>query len=186
MPISSASMHGALQAGYNGGWAPICIGSHYAVRTAALREVGGLGPELAEDHSTTLMMNSAGWRGVHAIDAIAHGDGPSTFSDMITQEFQWSRSLVTVLLKYTPKYISPLSPKLKAQFLFCQLWYPLFALFMALIYMLPIVALITGVNFANVTYLAFSCILYLSPPFSSLWATVGVPVVRTAPSTGRS
>lgn len=152
---AEASMHGALQAGYNGGWAPICIGSHYAVRTAALKTIGGLGPELAEDHSTTLMMNSTGWRGVHAIDAIAHGDGPCTFSDMITQEFQWSRSLVTVLLKYTPRYISTLPFKLKAQFLFCQLWYPLFSLAMALIYVLPIVALAAGINFANVTYARF-------------------------------
>src|SRR4029077_1406650 len=128
------------------------IGSHYSVRTSALEQIGGLGPELAEDHSTTLMMNAAGWRGVHAIDAIAHGDGPLTFADMVTQEFQWSRSLVTVLLQYTPRYLSPLPGKLKAQFLFCQLWYPLFSLFMALIYILPIVALMTSVNFANVTY----------------------------------
>ena len=35
---AEASMHGSLQAGYNGGWAPLCIGSHYAVRTAALKE----------------------------------------------------------------------------------------------------------------------------------------------------
>ena len=152
---AEASMHGSLQAGYNGGWAPLCIGSHYAVRTAALKEIGGLGPELAEDHSTTLMMNAAGWRGVHAIDAIAHGDGPQTFADMVTQEFQWSRSLVTVLLQYTPRYLPSLSTKLKAQFLFCQLWYPLFSMFMALIYILPIVALVSGVNFANVTYPQF-------------------------------
>jgi cellulose synthase (UDP-forming) len=152
---AEASMHGSLQAGYNGGWAPLCIGSHYAVRTAALKEIGGLGPELAEDHSTTLMMNAAGWRGVHAVDAIAHGDGPKTFADMVTQEFQWSRSLVTVLLQYTPKYLPSLSFKLKSQFLFCQLWYPLFSLFMGLIYILPIVALISGANFANVTYSEF-------------------------------
>ncbi len=95
---AEASMHGSLQAGYNGGLAPLCIGSHYAVRTAALKEIGGLGPELAEDHSTTLMMNAYGWRGVHALDAIAHGDGPRTFADLVTQEFQWSRSLVMLLL----------------------------------------------------------------------------------------
>ena len=52
------ALHGALQAGYNGDLAPLCIGSHYAVRTKALKEIGGLGPELAEDHSTTLMMNA--------------------------------------------------------------------------------------------------------------------------------
>ena len=55
-----STLHGTLQAGYNGGWVPMCIGSHYAVRTKALKEIGGLGPELAEDHSTTLLMNAGG------------------------------------------------------------------------------------------------------------------------------
>ncbi|MGO8655733.1 glycosyltransferase family 2 protein, partial [Rhizobium ruizarguesonis] len=120
------------QAGYNGGLAPLCIGSHYAVRTVALKQIGGLGPELAEDHSTTLMMNAGGWRGVHALDAIAHGDGPRTFSDLVTQEFQWSRSLVMLLLRYSPSLVGRLPPRLKFQFLFSQLWYPLFAFFMLL------------------------------------------------------
>jgi cellulose synthase (UDP-forming) len=101
---AEAIMHGPLQAGYSNGYAPLCIGSHYAVRTQALREIGGLGPELAEDHSTTLMMNGYGWRGIHAIDAIAHGEGPPTFADCVTQEFQWSRSLMVLLLTLLPKY----------------------------------------------------------------------------------
>jgi len=150
-----ASMHGSLQAGYNGGFAPVCIGSHYAVRTAALKEIGGLGPELAEDHSTTLFMNAHGWRGVHALDAIAHGDGPRTFADLVTQEFQWSRSLVMILLQYTPKLIGRLPLRLKIQFLFSQLWYPLYAFFLALTFVLPIAILAYGDNFASVTYPAF-------------------------------
>ncbi|WP_027229734.1 glycosyltransferase family 2 protein [Phyllobacterium sp. UNC302MFCol5.2] len=149
---AEASMHGSLQAGYNNGLAPLCIGSHYAVRTAALKEIGGLGPELAEDHSTTLMMNAHGWRGAHALDAIAHGDGPRTFADLITQEFQWSRSLVMILLQYSPKLVGNLSPRLKFQFLFSQFWYPLFSLFMALMFVLPIVALVAGDSFVAVTY----------------------------------
>jgi cellulose synthase (UDP-forming) len=44
-----ATFHGPVQTGHNDGLAPVCIGSHYAVRTAALREIGGIGPELAED-----------------------------------------------------------------------------------------------------------------------------------------
>ncbi|MEI5680677.1 glycosyltransferase family 2 protein [Mesorhizobium sp. CCNWLW179-1] len=149
---AEASMHGSLQAGYNNGLAPLCIGSHYAVRTAALRDIGGLGPELAEDHSTTLMMNSYGWRGAHALDAIAHGDGPRTFADLVTQEFQWSRSLVMLLLQYSPRFVRTLPPRLKFQFLFSQFWYPLFSLFMALMFLLPIAALVTGENFVGVTY----------------------------------
>ncbi|WP_454854752.1 glycosyltransferase [Rhizobium binxianense] len=152
---AEASMHGSLQAGYNGGLAPLCIGSHYAVRTVALRQIGGLGPELAEDHSTTLMMNAAGWRGMHALDAIAHGDGPSTFSDLVTQEFQWSRSLVMLLLRYSPRLVGRLPLKLKFQFLFSQLWYPLFAFFMLLMFTMPIIALMRGGTFVAVTYPGF-------------------------------
>ena len=147
--------HGAMQAGYSGGWAPMCIGSHYAVRTTALKAVGGLGPELAEDHSTSMLMNAGGWRGVHAIDAIAIGDGPETFPDMITQEFQWSRSLLSLLLRHTPDYFARLPARLKFQFVFSQVWYPIFAVFMGLVYLLPITALLFDIRWADVTYPAF-------------------------------
>lgn len=152
---AEAPFHGGIQLGYSAGWAPMCIGSHYAVRTRALRQAGGLGPELAEDHSTTMIMNSAGWRGVHAADAIAHGAGPACMADLATQEFQWSRSLTTLLLSYTPRYLKGLSPRLRFQFLLCQLWYPVFALFMALMYLFPIAALLFDIRFAGVTFLGF-------------------------------
>ena len=147
-----ASMHGALQTGYNGGFAPLCIGSHYTVRTRALREIGGLGPELAEDHSTTLLFNAHGWRGVHAVDAIAHGAGPETFADLVVQEFQWSRSLVTLLLEWSPKLLPRLDARRRFQFGFSQLWYPMFSTVMGLTVALPIIALVTGEAFVAVTY----------------------------------
>ena len=153
--FAEAIMHGPLQAGYTSGFAPLCIGSHYAVRTKALKEIGGLGPELAEDHSTTLLMNANGWRGVHALDAIAHGDGPATFADCVTQEFQWSRSLIILLLTLTPKYWRQLPIKLTFQFLFSQLWYPLFGLSMLTAYAIPIVALVTQTPLVEVSYFEF-------------------------------
>jgi cellulose synthase (UDP-forming) len=152
---AEGSLHGSLQAGYSNGWAPLCIGSHYAVRMAALKEIGGLGPELAEDHSTTLMMNAYGWKGVHAFDAEAHGDGPLTFSDCMTQEFQWSRSLTTILASVTPTYWRRLPAKLKLQFIFAQLWYPCLGLTMLLAYSLPIVALATDTPWVSVSYVDF-------------------------------
>lgn len=153
--FTEAAFHGIFQSGYSGAMAPMCIGSHYAVRTTALREVGGLGPELAEDHSTTMLMNAGGWRGVHAIDAIAEGDGPATAADLCTQEFQWSRSLVSLLLHHTPRYLGKIPWHLRGQFLFCQLLYPLFALFMTAFYLLPIVAVVFDIRYANVTYPGF-------------------------------
>ncbi|KWA14086.1 glycosyl transferase [Burkholderia cepacia] len=148
-------LHGTMQAGYAGGLAPLCIGSHYAVRCRALREIGGLGPELAEDHSTTMIFNSKGWRGMHALNAIANGEGPRTFGDLATQEFQWSKSVMIIMLRYTRHYFTGLPLKLKAQFLFCQLWYPLCALAMAGGVVIPVVALLTGRVWAHVDYLTY-------------------------------
>ena len=152
---TEAAFHGLFQTGYTRAFAPMCIGSHYAVRTKSLHDAGGLGPELAEDHSTSLLMNAAGWRGVHAIDAIAIGDGPATVADMVTQEFQWSRSLLTLLLQYTGPYLRSLPRRLKFLFVFCQLWYPLFALTSAMLYLAPVVALAFDLRYANVTYPEF-------------------------------
>ncbi len=152
---AEAIMHGPLQAGHTNLFYPLCIGSHYAVRTKALKEIGGLGPELAEDHSTTLTFASRGWQGVHALDAIAHGDGPLTFSDAMIQEFQWSRSLAVLLLTLTPKVFGKLSLRGKIQFLFAQLWYPLFAITMFIGVCLPIVAIILGQSLVNVSYLSY-------------------------------
>ena len=158
---AEGTLHGSLQAGYNAGWAPLCIGSHYAIRTAALAEIGGLGPELAEDHSTSLMFNAHGWKGVHAFDAEAHGDGPMSFEDCMTQEYQWSRSLTTILLTVTPGYWRRLPARLKAQFLFAQLWYPCLGLTMLAGISVPIIALLTGEPWVNLSYLEF--LLYKMP-----------------------
>jgi cellulose synthase (UDP-forming) len=157
-----APMHGAMQAGYSNRLRPLCIGSHYAVRTAALKSIGGLGPELAEDHSTTLFMAARGWRGVHAINAIAHGDGPTNFADLVTQEFQWSRSLVTILLQYTPQLLGRLPLHLKFQFLFCQFWYPLLSFTSLAMFTVPVIALVLDANLARVTYPDF--IAHAVPP----------------------
>ncbi|HWE11597.1 MAG TPA: glycosyltransferase [Solirubrobacteraceae bacterium] len=152
---AEAVLHGPTQAGHSGGYAPSCIGSHYAVRTAALREVGGLGPELAEDFTTTLMLSSHRWQGVFAIDAEAHGDGPATFADCMTQEFQWSRSMMNVLLGINRRYRNGLSRAARIRLGFCLWWYPLFAFQMLASVLLPIVAIVTRTPFMQLSLGSF-------------------------------
>jgi cellulose synthase (UDP-forming) len=151
---AEASFHGALQLGHHG-LSPVCIGSHYAVRTAALKEIGGIGPELAEDFSTTFLLSSAGWQGAFAHQAEAHGEGPHTFAAMATQEFQWSRSLVTILLGLAPGHLSSMPWRLRARFVFALLYYPLFSVMTGLGLLLPPVAAVTGDGWLAVNYLEF-------------------------------
>ena len=117
-------MHGPYQLGLNGGFVPLCIGSHYSVRTSALKQIGGLGPELAEDFSTTFLLNAAGWQGAFCHKAIASGDGPQTFYDGMKQEFQWSRSLTNLLLTIVPPRLRHLPLRKRLQMAYAVIWYP--------------------------------------------------------------
>jgi cellulose synthase (UDP-forming) len=150
-----ATFHGPAQLGHSAGLAPVCIGSHYAVRTDALRDIGGIGPELAEDFSTSFLLNSAGWQGAFAIDAEAHGDGPLTFSAMLVQEFQWSRSLTTVLLGLVPRHLPRLSWRLRLRFLYALIFYVLLATTTVGGLALAPIAAVTGVPWINVDYVEF-------------------------------
>jgi cellulose synthase/poly-beta-1,6-N-acetylglucosamine synthase-like glycosyltransferase len=153
--FAEAGLHGPMQLGFNGDWAPLCIGSHYAVRTQALQEVGGLGPELAEDHSTTLALNAHGWRGAFAHRAICYGLGPETFEDAMVQEFQWARSLSTILLRHCPPLLRHLPPHLRLQFLYAQVFYPLRGSLSLAALALPALALLLDQPWMRVHYPTF-------------------------------
>jgi cellulose synthase (UDP-forming) len=165
-----ATFHGPAQLGHSAGLAPVCIGSHYAVRTQALAEIGGVGPELAEDFSTTFLLNSAGWQGAFAIDAEAHGDGPPTFAAMLVQEFQWSRSLTTVLIGLVPRHLGRLPWRLRLRFLYALGYYVLLSLATVGGLLLAPVAAVTGTAWIRVNYLTFIM----------LWWTVSLTVLLIA------
>lgn len=167
-----ATLHGVAQAGANGVWAPCCIGSHYAVRTQALQEAGGLGPELAEDFSTSLLLQAAGWRGAFAIDAIARGDGPETIGDAVTQDLQWSQSMMSLLLGHAGPALSRAAPPAQLKLAFCLAWYPLGALSLLAAHLVPIVALITGRPIVAVDLGAFAA--HLAPCVATMIALVWV------------
>ncbi len=150
-----ASFHGPFQLGHSAGWGPLCIGSHYAVRTQALRDIGGIGPDLAEDFSTSFLLNAAGWHGSFAINAEARGDGPNTFSAMLVQEFQWSRSLTTVLLGLVPRNLLRLPWRLRFRFLYALLYYVLLVTATLGGLALALTAAVTGRPWINVNYVAF-------------------------------
>jgi cellulose synthase (UDP-forming) len=163
---AEALIHGAIQAGSNEGWAPCCIGSHYAVRTSALKQIGGLGPELAEDFSTSLLMCSHGWKGVFALDAQAHGDGPESITDCVTQDFQWSRSMMMIALTIGPRALRRTSWRAKAKLSFCLAWYPIYSVVMLASVALPATALLSGIAPVRVELYAFYA--HLLPPIAVL------------------
>ncbi|WP_329204383.1 glycosyltransferase [Streptomyces sp. NBC_00683] len=169
-----AVWHGAVQLGHSEGLAPMCIGSHYAVRTRALQDIGGLGPELAEDFSTTFLLNSAGWQGAFAVDAEAHGDGPLTFADMVTQEYQWSRSLTSMMLDLLPRHLGRLPFLLRLRFGYALAYYPLMGSMIVAGLVLPPVAVLSGLPWMNVNYLDFLIHFWSLP----VWLLLALWLIR--------
>lgn len=147
--------HGPFQASHNGGMLPISIGSHYAVRTKALKEAGGIGPELAEDFSTSYLIYQAGYDGAFAIDAEAHGLGPNTCAAMLTQEFQWTRSLTVLAAGLVRRTIGRVPLRVASRLMFSVTFNAVFG-FMALIgTLLAPVAVIFDFPWVSVNFLEF-------------------------------
>jgi cellulose synthase (UDP-forming) len=63
---------------------------------------------------------------------------------------------VTILLRHSPLLVPHLPLKLKFQFLVCQLWYPLDSVVWAMLFAMPIIALASGANIVDISYLDFA------------------------------
>ena len=74
---------------------------------------------------------------------------------MLVQEFQWSRSLTTVLLGLVPRNLTRLSWRLRFRFLYALSYYTLLVVTTAAGLALAPTAAVTGRPWINVNYLAF-------------------------------
>ena len=123
--------------------APLCIGSHYAVRTAALQAnrrprpgTGGRSFDHADDECRWLARRACAgrhrpWRRPANLRRSCHAGVPVVAQSGDDPAAVFAQAMCGIC-----------RCRLKFQFLFSQLWYPFFSLFMALMFVLPIVALV--------------------------------------------
>ncbi len=144
-------LQGPLQAGFYGNSeTPFIIGSHCTYRTRAVLEINGFQPTRAEDHLDTVILASRGYRGVFIPQPLAWGAGPETFETYLRQQFAWAFSMMQVLFQFTPRLVRSYRPGQALQFLFAQTWYALWSSAMLVLFSVPLVALLTGHEPANV------------------------------------
>jgi cellulose synthase (UDP-forming) len=154
--------HGPLQMGFYGhSRTPFIIGSHTTYRTAAVRRIGGFQPTRAEDHLDTVVLAADGYKGVFVPDLIAVGDGPHDFATYQRQQFAWAYSMIQILFRHTPRLIRRYSLRQAFQFLFCQTWYTAWSISLALLWLLPTVALLVEEPIASVRLSAY--LVYFAP-----------------------
>jgi len=146
-------LQGPLQMGFYG-WSrtPFIIGSHTTYRMSAIREIGGFQPTRAEDHLDTVVLARHDYRGIFVPEPIAKGDGPESFDIYLAQQFAWAYSMIQVLLYYMPRYIFGYTKKHALQFLFVQTWYAFWSTSMAVMFILPPLALLTNTPIATMPF----------------------------------
>jgi cellulose synthase (UDP-forming) len=130
---------------------PFIIGSHTSYRTAAVREIGGFQPTRAEDHLDTVVLAAHGYTGVFVPDLIATGDGPHDLTTYLRQQFAWAYSMIQIFFQHTPRLIRRYTRGQALQFLFCQSWYTLWSVSLAVLWALPAVALLVNQPIASVS-----------------------------------
>lgn len=159
--------YGPSQMSYSYDNMPMCTGSHYAVRTSALKDIGGIGPELDEDMTTTIMMVSHGKRGVYASNAIAYGEGPLSLEDAAKQEFQWGKSAMISFVRWR-RVIFPKNHKMRASELFrfymIQVWYFTQLFFPLYVWFATGPTVFTGEWCTNDCVLTFGSLIVYSAP----------------------
>jgi cellulose synthase (UDP-forming) len=142
---------GPLQMGFYGATgSPFIVGSHTSYRTAAVREIGGFQPTRAEDHLDTVVLAAHGYTGVFVPDLIATGDGPHDLATYLRQQFAWAYSMIQIFFGHTPRLIRRYTRGQALQFLFCQSWYTLWSISLAVLWALPAVALLVNRPIASV------------------------------------
>ncbi|MCU0314146.1 MAG: glycosyltransferase [Solirubrobacteraceae bacterium] len=149
-------LQGPLQMGFYGhSRTPFIIGSHTSYRTSAIRAIGGFQPTRAEDHLDTVVLAANGFTGVYVPEIIAEGDGPEGLGTYMGQQFAWAYSMVQIFLHHTPKLVRRYTKGQAFQFLMAQSWYTLWSLSIALLWALPLVALLTGLPIGSMDLLDF-------------------------------
>ena len=79
---------------------PFWCGSTAILRTAALREIGGVATDtIVEDMHTTLGLLRAGWRTAYHHQTLAVGLAPATADEYLLQRRRWGLGLMQVLVK---------------------------------------------------------------------------------------
>jgi cellulose synthase (UDP-forming) len=89
----------------------LLIGANHIVRVAALREVGWYQGHLTEDLATGKRFHQGRWRSVYVPEALAIGEGPTTWAAYFNQQYRWAFGCMSIF--FTQQHINARMPLAK-------------------------------------------------------------------------
>ncbi|MEV6342817.1 glycosyltransferase family 2 protein [Actinoplanes sp. NPDC051851] len=127
--------HSLLQRAGNLLGIPMLVGTNNAVRISALRQIGGLQDSITEDMATSLAVHATRnplsgnrWKSVYTPDVLAVGEGPSSWTDLFSQQHRWSRGTDEVVLSGFISRIRRLGVRRTLHYGLLMAYYPMTAI----------------------------------------------------------
>jgi cellulose synthase/poly-beta-1,6-N-acetylglucosamine synthase-like glycosyltransferase len=81
----------------------LLIGANHIVRVAALRDVGWYQGHLTEDLATGKRFHAARWQSAYVPEALAIGEGPTTWAAYFNQQYRWAFGCMHIFFTQSPR-----------------------------------------------------------------------------------
>jgi cellulose synthase (UDP-forming) len=93
--------YGPVLRGLGGRGMANLIGANHVVRVDALREIRFYAGHLTEDLLTGMRLHAKGWRSKYVPEALAIGEGPTTWQAYFNQQMRWAHGCIDILRWHT-------------------------------------------------------------------------------------
>jgi len=103
--------YGPVLRGLCGMDSTLLIGANHVIRVAALEAIGHYSAHVTEDLLTGMELHAQGWKSVYVPEALAIGEGPSTWQAYFKQQMRWAYGCVHILFHHSPRLYKKMSKR---------------------------------------------------------------------------
>ena len=115
----------------------LLIGANHVIRVAALRDVGGYQGHLTEDLATGIRFHAGRWESVYVPEALAVGEGPTSWSSYFNQQYRWAYGCMNIFFTQSLRQNFRMRPNHAFYyFLLQQFYFSGFAMMVAVVLLL--------------------------------------------------
>ncbi len=111
------TFYGPVLQGLYGQDMALMLGANHIVRVDALKGIDYYGGHLTEDLLTGMTLHSKRWKSVYVPEALAIGEGPSTWIAYFNQQMRWAFGCIDILFSHSPKLLTRMVRQHKAYYL---------------------------------------------------------------------
>jgi len=165
------NFYGPILRGLYGMNSTLLIGANHVLRVKALEDVDHYSAHITEDLLTGMKLHAKGWRSVYVHEALAIGEGPTSWEAYLSQQMRWAYGCIDILFRHSPRLLTKMKSRQRLYYFFLQQHY-----FSGLAMMLGVLGLglyaFFGISTANldiVRFVQIYAVVLLAAGFMARW-----------------